>query len=140
MHPFTEKEWEQARECYTQCMLLDLKRTHSTLRLIDENFRLLAKLFKHANKLNFQFIKLTYSKAFRPLKDNLSWRTFLGLNTQYYWKVENLSNIHCTVIWTRKKNILKSSWSSNEVYYILKYPLMLNKTSKAVSLLVVTGC
>lgn len=95
MHPFTEKEWEQARECYTQCMLLDLKRTHSTLRLIDENFRLLAKLFKHANKLNFQFIKLTYSKAFRPLKKTIYHAEhFLGwILHQYYWKVENLSNI-----------------------------------------------
>lgn len=79
MHPFTEKEWEQARECYTHCMLLDLKRTHSTLRLIDENFRLLAKLFKHANKLNFQFIKLTYSKAFRPLKDNFTMQNIFGV-------------------------------------------------------------
>lgn len=44
-------------------MLLDPKHTHSTLRLIDGNFRLQAKLFKHANKLNFQFIKLTAKQS-----------------------------------------------------------------------------
>lgn len=39
-----------------------------------------------------------------------------------------------------KKNILKSFWLLNEVYYILKYLLMLNKISKVVLLLVVIGC
>lgn len=76
---YRERMRASKRMLHTVCMLLDLKRTHSTLRLIDENFRLLAKLFKHANKLNFQFIKLTYSKAFRPLKDNFTMQNIFGV-------------------------------------------------------------
>lgn len=60
MHPFLVRKIESKQEnaAHIVCYLIWNALIHSTPRLIDENFRLQAKLFKHANKLNFQFIKL----------------------------------------------------------------------------------
>lgn len=63
MHPFLERKNESKQENATHIVCYLIQNTHSTLRLIDGNSRLQAKLFKHANKLNFQFIKLTAKQS-----------------------------------------------------------------------------